>query len=80
MSFRSIKCRNKRIANPMFAFTSALLIAAPFSETRAETELSGFIENATYVRDGVGISKFRNTGQLEFHNQFLRMGNGPISA
>lgn len=29
------------------------------------TELSGFIENATYFRDSVGLTKFRNTLQLE---------------
>lgn len=32
----------------------------------SDTEMSGFVENATYYRDGVGISKFRNTAQLEF--------------
>jgi len=31
-----------------------------------ETEWSGFIENATYVRDKKGLSKFRNTAQAEF--------------
>jgi len=29
---------------------------------------SGFAENATYYRDEVGLSKFRNTLQLEFQN------------
>lgn len=32
----------------------------------AEAEWSGFVENATYFRDGVGLSKFRNTAQAEF--------------
>ena len=32
----------------------------------SETEVSGYIENATYYRDGVGLSKFRNTAQIEF--------------
>lgn len=31
-----------------------------------DTQWSGFVENATYVRDGVGLSKFRNTAQAEF--------------
>lgn len=31
-----------------------------------ETQWAGFVENATYYRDGVGISKFRNTAQAEF--------------
>jgi len=32
----------------------------------SETEVSGYVENATYYRDGVGLSKFRNTAQVEF--------------
>ncbi|MBR9912787.1 MAG: DUF1302 family protein [Gammaproteobacteria bacterium] len=32
----------------------------------AEMERAGFVENATYYRDGVGLSKFRNTIQGEF--------------
>lgn len=31
-----------------------------------KTEWAGYVENATYVRDGMGLSKFRNTAQLEF--------------
>lgn len=31
------------------------------------TEVSGFVENATYYRDGRGLSKFRNTLQIEFN-------------
>ena len=35
-------------------------------ETGDDTlEISGFVENATYFRDHVGLSKFRNTLQLE---------------
>ncbi|WP_255611641.1 DUF1302 domain-containing protein [Marinobacterium arenosum] len=32
----------------------------------AETQWAGFVENATYYREGRGISKFRNTAQAEF--------------
>jgi len=31
----------------------------------AQAEVDGFVENATYARDRVGISKFRNTVQIE---------------
>jgi len=40
----------------------------------SETEIDGFVENATYYRDGRGISKFRNTLQLEF-NKSLQSAN-----
>jgi len=40
----------------------------------SETEIAGFVENATYYRDGRGISKFRNTLQLEF-NKSLKWTN-----
>ncbi|MBR9885810.1 MAG: DUF1302 domain-containing protein, partial [Oceanospirillales bacterium] len=36
----------------------------------AETTWAGFVENATYHRKDVGISKFRNTGQAEFETKF----------
>ena len=40
--------------------------AAASIDTGDETlELSGFVENATYFRNKVGLSKFRNTLQLE---------------
>jgi hypothetical protein len=31
-----------------------------------EWDLAGFVENATFYRDGPGVSKSRNTGQFEF--------------
>lgn len=36
----------------------------------AETTWNGYVENATYFRDGVGLSKFRNTGQAQFETVF----------
>lgn len=45
----------------------------------SETEVSGFVENATYYRDGVGISKFRNTAQLEFRKQLTFNGWSNVS-
>ena len=35
-----------------------------------DLDLSGFVENATYIRDGRGLSKFRNTAQLEVMKSF----------
>ncbi|MEY8251959.1 MAG: hypothetical protein RPR91_06210, partial [Colwellia sp.] len=43
------------------------------------TEFAGFVENATYYRDGVGISKFRNTAQLEFNTQLTSNGWSNVS-
>lgn len=40
----------------------------------SETEWAGFVENATYVRDGRGITKFRNTGQAEWSRQLQPVG------
>jgi len=36
----------------------------------ADTTWAGYVENATYLRDGVGLSKFRNTGQAQFETVF----------
>ncbi len=36
----------------------------------ADTTWAGYVENATYFRDGVGLSKFRNTGQAQFETVF----------
>lgn len=41
----------------------------------AEGEWSGFVENATYYRDGVGLSKFRNTLQVEFNQPIESSGS-----
>ncbi|WP_221797105.1 DUF1302 family protein [Oceanobacter mangrovi] len=42
----------------------------------ADTSIHGFAENATYFRDGVGLSKFRNTGQLEILKPLETSGGG----
>ncbi|WP_226989383.1 DUF1302 family protein [Desulfuromonas sp. TF] len=41
-----------------------LLLTTPVGAKKVEVD--GFLENATHVRDGRGLSKFRNTAQLEF--------------
>lgn len=61
--------------------TSAMLIAwgasgAAFAFTTEDgsTEVNGFIENATYHRKDVGLSKFRNTIQIEASKQIGEAG------
>ncbi|MCP4596775.1 DUF1302 family protein [Neptuniibacter sp.] len=41
-----------------------------------ETEWSGFVENATYHRESKGISKSRNTAQLEFSRNLISSDSG----
>jgi len=55
---------------------AALLIAAAFTAQASaeETAISGFVENATYARDGRGLTKSRTTGQIEAHRGFGRLG------
>ncbi len=43
-----------------------VLLGASVPAMAEDVVLDGFVENATYLRDGRGISKFRNTAQLEF--------------
>jgi hypothetical protein len=45
----------------------ASLALLPMTTTVAaeDTRINGYVENATYGREGVGLSKFRNTLQLE---------------
>ena len=52
-----------RTRRSLLAFAVAAALT-PVANVQA-TDWSGFAENATYHRDGVGLSKFRNTAQLE---------------
>ena len=50
-----------------FGAGTALGVGVTATQSIAEeANWSGYVENATYHRDGVGISKFRNTAQAEF--------------
>ena len=40
----------------------------------AFSEITGFYENATYVRDSAGLSKFRNTVQINAEREFGELG------
>ncbi len=50
--------------------TSVLLSAQSLPVLAQDTEVNGFIENATYTRRDVGLSKFRNTVQIEMGKDF----------
>lgn len=58
----------KPLALAIGAALAAGLASAPLSA--AETRWAGYAENATYFRDGAGLSKFRNTAQAEFEKEF----------
>lgn len=49
----------------------ASLALTPMTTTVAaeDTRVNGYVENATYGREGVGLSKFRNTLQLELEKK-----------
>ncbi len=53
---------------------------APLSTTviAGDVEFAGFLENATFVREDVGLSKMRNTIQLELEKAFDK--TGPFSS
>jgi hypothetical protein len=58
-----------------------LLLALPISQPAqawssadGTWELHGFLENATFIRDDVGMSKIRNTGQLEWSKYIGSVG------
>jgi hypothetical protein len=46
--------------------SSLVIIATSLAATAALADVSGFIENDTHYRDGRGLSKVRNTFQLEY--------------
>ncbi|MBS97460.1 MAG: DUF1302 domain-containing protein [Oceanospirillaceae bacterium] len=53
------------------AVATALAAGTPVTPvSAAETNWAGFVENATYHRKDVGLSKFRNTAQAEFETRF----------
>ena len=65
--------KNKWQIKPLAAFGLMGTLLMPISQqavaginTGDDTlEISGFVENATYFRNKVGLSKFRNTLQFE---------------
>lgn len=58
------------------AVLAAMLALLPSMAVFAsDAELHGFVENATYVREDVGLSKVRNTAQLEVEKVFEDTGS-----
>lgn len=54
----------------------ASMLALPSITVMAEdVEFAGFVENATFVRDGIGLSKMRNTVQIEMEKVFDQTGS-----
>ena len=64
----------KNIIKLMAALGGATLVtglAVPAASAQeGEWDIAGFVENATYYRDGQDLSKVRNTGQFEFSKDF----------
>ncbi len=60
--------RNKLCVAMTMAITAGFSVQSSTVHA-GETDWSGFVENATYVRDAVGLSKFRNTFQGEFTHE-----------
>ncbi len=61
-----MKTKNKILAVVGSASLLGGLMATVAAAQDEEWDTAGFVENATFVRDGVGLSKFRNTAQFEF--------------
>ncbi|WP_317930661.1 DUF1302 family protein [Halioxenophilus sp. WMMB6] len=55
---------------PLSLVLSALTLTMANGVSAADSNLEVFAENASYYRDEVGLSKFRNTLQLEFESKF----------
>lgn len=49
--------------------------ASAFTSEDGTLEINGFVENATYHRNGEGLSKMRNTAQIEMGKQLGDMGS-----
>ena len=64
MSKTIITTMNKLAAGVAMGVTG-LSMGYVATAVATEADVAGFVENATYYRDGRGLSKFRNTAQLE---------------
>jgi hypothetical protein len=64
----------KNISKLMAALGGATLVTGlavtAASAQEGDWDIAGFVENATYYRDGPDLSKVRNTGQFEFSKDF----------
>ena len=75
MKLKSSNWNNTSVLKKSTYIMSGLLLSSSLSTFASEPiELSGFIENATSVREDRGLSKFRNTLQLEFAKNLGKLG------
>ena len=66
---------NKKYTMLKVALGFALLPTFGQASFAKEAIVNGYVENATYIRDGVGLSKFRNTVQIEAEKPFKSKGS-----
>lgn len=58
---------------------AAAVIGMASSAQANEMRWNGYVENATYHREGTGLSKFRNTAQATFSKDFDSQGDWNLS-
>lgn len=70
----------KTIFSAFYAVMMLGLVIVPGAQAyvSGDLEIHGTIENATYVRKDIGLTKFRNTVQIEIDNDFGE--KGPFSS
>lgn len=67
---------SRTVARYLVAVASAAMLASmSMSVMSGDAEFAGFVENATFVREDVGLSKMRNTVQLEVEKMFDQTGS-----
>lgn len=64
----------KVLSKAMLLGAAATMAITPAYGQESEWELAGFVENVTHIRDDVGLTKFRNTAQLELYRDFGSKG------
>ena len=68
------RCLRGRISMPILHALSVAALGISSAVVAAPAEINGFIENDTHYRDGRGLSKFRNTLQLEMNKDLGQRG------
>jgi len=67
---------SRTVARYLVVVASAAMLASLSTTVMAgDAEFAGFVENATFVREDVGLSKMRNTVQLEVEKMFDDTGS-----
>jgi len=68
-----------RVLSKLAIGVSVGMAMSPVPIQASDAEWSGYAENATYYRNNVGISKSRNTAQVEFTNRLKTSGWSNVS-